>query len=131
MKALGSSNLLLAVNTYYGSTEDLPFDLRHKGISLVYSLAEDATKDEIDAVRVKLASTLVLALRHYINAPSTMGAQKEIVKQPAKNPPAFFSVTGKRLRELASQERTKFSSRCKQGERCTYDWSQHAEELPL
>ena len=71
LKALGTSNILLAINTYYGQTEDLPFDLRHKGISLIYSLAEDAPKNEIDAAREKLIATLVLALRHYINAAAT------------------------------------------------------------
>ena len=90
LKAVGSSNLLLAVNTHHGPTEELPFDLRHKGISLVYSLAEDAAKPEIDAARDKLVSTLVPALRHYIKAPSTTVALQEIVKQPAQNPPAFF-----------------------------------------
>ena len=100
LKAVGSSNLLLAVNTHHGPTEELPFDLRHKGISLVYSLAEDAAKPEIDAARDKLVSTLVPALRHYIKAPSTTVAQQEIVKQPAQNPPAFFFGKGETLARI-------------------------------
>jgi hypothetical protein len=90
LKAVGTANLLLVVNAHHGPTEDLPFDLRHKAISLVYSLAEDAQKEDIEAARDKLVSTLVPALRHYTNAPTTTAAQQEIVKQPAKYPPAFF-----------------------------------------
>ena len=62
IKAVGDTNLLLVVNAYHGATEDLPFDLRHKAISLVYSLADDADKTEIESAKRLLTSTLVKAL---------------------------------------------------------------------
>lgn len=104
IRAVGDSNLLLAVNSHYGPTEDLPFDLRHKGISLVYSLADDADKAEIEKVRQNLVSTLVSALRHYLNSPPALNLDVEIIKQPAKKPPAFFFGEGETLARIGEPE---------------------------
>jgi len=100
MKARGDDNLLLAVNTYHGPTEDLPFDLRHKGISLVYNLADDATKAEIEQARDKLTATLMLALRHYINMVPASAQELEAVRQPSKIRPAFFFEAGQTLARI-------------------------------
>ncbi|SPP97825.1 hypothetical protein [Bradyrhizobium vignae] len=53
-------------NTYYGSREELPFDLRHKAGPIQFHLPPDASKEQIVAERRKLKPVLVAALRPYL-----------------------------------------------------------------
>jgi hypothetical protein len=46
-RAKGNSFVLLVMNDHYGNYEDLPFDLRHKGGTIGFTLAPSASKTEI------------------------------------------------------------------------------------
>jgi hypothetical protein len=89
LKALGDDKTLLVMNTHYGSSDDLPFDLRHKGVSLHYALAPDADKAAIDDQRKRLVAQLIPALKHYV---AEVARDIPIVFSgwPAKRPPVFF-----------------------------------------
>lgn len=104
IKAVGDSNILLVVNTHYGPTEDLPFDLRHKAISLLYNLAPDAASAEIDKVKQELVSKLVPALRQYLKSSAAESDDIEIIKEPAITPPAFFFSEEKVLARIGVPE---------------------------
>lgn len=49
---------IMVLNAAYGARADLPFDLQHKAGPIFYTLAPDATKDQIKAVRKKLIADL-------------------------------------------------------------------------
>jgi hypothetical protein len=89
LRALGDSKTLLVMNTHYGSSDDLPFDLRHKGVSLLYNLPPDADKAAIGAERTRLISKLIPALKHYV-AEVAKQAPVTFERWPAKRPPVFF-----------------------------------------
>jgi hypothetical protein len=66
LKSLTDARVLMIQNTYYGSREELPFDLKHKAGPLQYYLAPNATKSEREAMAKALQKTLVTALRPYV-----------------------------------------------------------------
>jgi hypothetical protein len=45
---LGDGAILMVQNRYFGARDDLPFDLKHKAGPIQYSLAPDATKQQIE-----------------------------------------------------------------------------------
>ena len=49
---LGDELILLVQNTYYGTRDNLPFDLKHKAGSIQYRLAPDAANPEIAAAKM-------------------------------------------------------------------------------
>lgn len=51
LHVLTDKNILLVFNEHYGTHEDLPFDLRHKGGAIVFNLPSDAGRDAIGAQR--------------------------------------------------------------------------------
>lgn len=65
LRALTDRNVLLVFNGYYGTHEDLPFDLRHKGGSIVFNLPPKADRKLIEDERKKLGARFVCALRPY------------------------------------------------------------------
>ena len=67
---LTDANVLMVFNRYYGGHEDLPFDLRHKGGAIDFTLAPEAPKSRIDEERKKLKDRFVLALRPYLQKTS-------------------------------------------------------------
>lgn len=89
LKALGDDKTLLVMNTHYGDSDDLPFDLRHKGVSLHYALAPDADKTAIDEQRKRLVAQLIPALKHYV-AEVARDIPLVFFGWPAKRPPVFY-----------------------------------------
>lgn len=63
---LTDKKVLMVFNGHYGRHEDLPFDLRHKGGSINFTLPPDAGKERIDEERGKLKGRFVVALRPYL-----------------------------------------------------------------
>jgi hypothetical protein len=61
----GDYVLLAVMNTYYGSPENLPFDLKHRRWPVRYELNPDATKSQRNDVRGKLAKELAVILKLY------------------------------------------------------------------
>jgi hypothetical protein len=100
LKAHGDGRLLLIVNEHYGSTDDLPFDLRHKSVSFRYDLREDAEKEEIASAKKSLVVALVVALRQYIDTVPAAVENQQFNGWPAKRPPAFYFSAGERLVQI-------------------------------
>jgi hypothetical protein len=70
LHAATDEKVLLVFDTYYGGHEELPFDLRHKGGSVVFTLGPEAGKAEIADQKKELKDQLVRALKPYLtNAP--------------------------------------------------------------
>jgi len=66
LHARTDTNVLLVFNAHYGTHEDLPFDLRHKGGAIVFDLAPAAERDKIEAQRKALKHQFVVALRPFL-----------------------------------------------------------------
>jgi hypothetical protein len=63
------ARVVLVFNKYYGTHEDLPFDLRHKGGAVVFDLAHDADRKAITDVRRALAIDFVRKLKPFLQQP--------------------------------------------------------------
>jgi hypothetical protein len=61
--AVTDSKVILVFNRYYGQHENLPFDLRHKGGAVVFDLAPDAGREEINTSKRLLTDRFVAAIR--------------------------------------------------------------------
>jgi hypothetical protein len=70
LKSLSTHNILMLMNSHYGSRADLPFDLGHKGGPIFYDLPRDADKHTIEVQRKQLVGTLVEALRLFVPKPA-------------------------------------------------------------
>jgi hypothetical protein len=66
LHALGEEGVLLVLDEYYGGREFLPFDLQHLGGPIMYSLAPDASKDQIAVEHAKLRGQFVNHLRGFL-----------------------------------------------------------------
>jgi len=62
----GDNVLLAVMNTYYGSPENLPFDLKHRRWPVKFELSPDATKSQRTEARGKLAKELASILKLYL-----------------------------------------------------------------
>lgn len=69
LKSLTTENVLMVMNNHYGKREDMPFDLGYKGGPILYKLAPDASKLEIETEKKRLVGILVEALREYVPKP--------------------------------------------------------------
>jgi len=71
LNSLGHDRVVCVMNSAYGaaSATSLPFDMRHIKWPIEYFLPDDATTDEVKAVRADLARTLSAALRDILNIP--------------------------------------------------------------
>lgn len=67
LRALTDRNVLMVFNEHYGSHNDLPFDLRHKGGSIVFSLSPTADRKRIDDARKVLKDRFVGTLKPYLS----------------------------------------------------------------
>jgi hypothetical protein len=61
---------VLVFNKHYGTHEELPFDLRHKGGAVDFNLKPEASKGEIAAVRRMLTDAFVRKLRPFVEGPA-------------------------------------------------------------
>lgn len=70
LKSLGFSRLIPVMNTAYGepTAESMPFDLRHLRHPILFSLPEDASAEDIAAVKADLAKALRVALGAILNS---------------------------------------------------------------
>ena len=66
LHSLTGRAVIMVMNTYYGSHEDLPFNIRHKAGAIAFKLAPDASKAEIAAVAAQLKADFITALKPYI-----------------------------------------------------------------
>lgn len=78
--AIGDERILLVLNEFYGGRQFLPFDLQHHAGPIIYSLAPEASKEDIAAERAKLRGQFVGALRGFLK------------DGPAEQPVAFNAV---------------------------------------
>ncbi len=63
------ARLVLVFNTHYGTHEDLPFDLRHKGGAVVFGLDPRADRKEIAAACRVLAVDFARKLKPFLQQP--------------------------------------------------------------
>jgi hypothetical protein len=82
---LSNSFVLLVMNAHYGKHEDLPFDLKHKGGTIAFTLAPDAAKAEIERVWKTLRRRLVDEIGLCISARGEEGTKHTA-------PPASFEA---------------------------------------
>jgi hypothetical protein len=66
LRCIGDQRLIMVMNSAFGSLADLPFDLRHKAGPIVYELASEAGKADIETAKKKLAGELKTALREML-----------------------------------------------------------------
>jgi hypothetical protein len=78
LKSLRTERVLMIMNSHYGKRADMPFDLGHKGGPIMYTLAPDASREEIQREKKKLVSVLVDALGMYV--PKTVAVPFEGMK---------------------------------------------------
>jgi hypothetical protein len=78
--AICDERILLVLNEFYGGRQFLPFDLQHHAGPIIYSLAPEASKEDIAAERAKLRGQFVGALRGFLK------------DGPAEQPVAFNAV---------------------------------------
>lgn len=69
LKTLTTEYVLMVMNAHYGKRSDMPFDLGHKGGPIMYNLAPDATRKQIEDEKKKLVAVLVNALKEYVPKP--------------------------------------------------------------
>ncbi len=92
-KSLGDTAILMVHNQHYGSREDLPFDLKHKAGPIQYTLAPNASKQEIEAEKAKLKGQFVTALRPYLaKAPIPLTTKFPEIAA-ASSPAVFFEAS--------------------------------------
>jgi hypothetical protein len=92
LHARTDQNVLLVFNEHYGTHEDLPFDLRHKGGAVVFNLRPDADRKEIEAQKKALKSRFVGALRPYL-IQKTRQASVQFEETPYTfNRAAYFDI---------------------------------------
>jgi hypothetical protein len=88
LRALSDTAILMVQNVHYGDRDKLPFDLQHKAGPIQYRLAPGASKQEIEAEKTRLKTTLIAALRPYVAAEE--GRVPAFPEMRATSSPAFF-----------------------------------------
>lgn len=61
-EAIGWDRVILVMNTHFGESERLPFDLIHRRFPLTYTLGLDASEDERRATKKELVEDIVRAI---------------------------------------------------------------------
>jgi hypothetical protein len=70
LHACTDARVVLVFNKHYGTYEELPFDLRHKGGAVVFDLAPGAQKKDIEAQRKSLTDDFIRKLKPFGQLPS-------------------------------------------------------------
>ena len=83
--AIDNSHLFLVMNDHYGDHEDLPFDLRHKGGTVAFTLPPDAPKAEIDRIAKTLQKRFVKLMK------DALTNKAQTAKAASAAPPPPFS----------------------------------------
>ncbi|WP_298257223.1 hypothetical protein [Bradyrhizobium sp.] len=105
LKSRSTENVLMIMNGHYGKRADMPFDLGHKGGPIIYRLAPEATRQEIEAEKAKLVAVLADALREYLPEP----VHEPFVEMKPKIGQGLFFQEGEILgQNVHDQDKTKF-----------------------
>jgi hypothetical protein len=88
--ALGDTAILMVQNRFYGDRDALPFDLKHKAGPIQYSLAPDATPQQIKTEHARMRGTLTTALRPYLDQASASKPSTPFPETPVGPSPAVF-----------------------------------------
>ncbi len=108
LHALKEERVLLVLNTVYGGREFIPFDLQHLGGPIMYSLAADASKDEITAAQSELTGQFVTALRGFLKADMGTADEPAFPSVAATTSPAVWFEPGEVLAEFDRQTQYEF-----------------------
>lgn len=63
IRAKGFGRLILVMNDHFGSTDDLPFDVKSHSFPITYTLADANDEKQVKAVQDKLAERIATALK--------------------------------------------------------------------
>ena len=88
LRALTYRRVLMVFNAHYGTHEELPFDLRHRGGAIVFELAPEADRRQIETEKNKLTAKFVDALRLCLAGTAAPAAQFE--EMPATQSKATY-----------------------------------------
>jgi len=99
----GDEVLLTVMNTYFGSPEELPFDLKHRRWPVEFSLSLDVSNDDIKKERLKLAKQLANIFKEYLKAPA-VPKEPYIPQQPTLNPSAYWKEGEVLVQTLGSSD---------------------------
>jgi hypothetical protein len=72
------ARVVLVFNRHYGTHEDLPFDLRHKGGAVVFTLPPEADRSNIAAVRRTLGVDFIRKLKPFLQQPLRIKEQLSV-----------------------------------------------------
>ena len=97
LSALTDRKVLLVFNEHYGKHEDLPFDLRHKGGSIVFNLAPTASAQEIQEQKKKLKERFILALKPYLQKTTAAAPSHPFLETPSTFTKAAYFQKGEVL----------------------------------
>lgn len=78
-------------NAHYGAHEDLPFDLRHRGGAIVFTLPPGASTDSIKSEKRRLTREFAARLAHYVATPGAPSPATFIENPPTNNRAAYFN----------------------------------------
>jgi hypothetical protein len=110
IRAHGEEQVLLVLNEHYGAREFLPFHLQDLGGPIVYRLAPEAAKDEIDAEMAKLRGKFVGAIREFLkNASPAEQAQSSFKRVASTTSLAAWYAPGEPIADFDSQTQYAFS----------------------
>jgi hypothetical protein len=90
LRALTDKYVLLVFNESFGKHEDLPFDLRHKGGAITFSLAGDANTEQIRAAKRTLRADFVRRLKPYVSEAERRAVEPVVEAQPTFARAAYF-----------------------------------------
>jgi hypothetical protein len=111
LKSLTDRRVIVVFNKHYGSHTDMPFDLRHKGGAVTFTLAPDADAAMIKSERGSLASRFANALRVLL-AETKEQRPSELVGAPSTYCKAAYFERGEIIGEWGEagfNERIKYS----------------------
>jgi hypothetical protein len=102
LRALTDRKVLMVFNAHYGKHEELPFDLRHRGGAIVYNLAPEAEREQIEKQKKLLTARLVAALRLCLSGPHASAAPFD--ETPSIESRATYFRANERLAQVGIPE---------------------------
>jgi hypothetical protein len=111
LRAVSDRCVLMVFNEHFGKHEDLPFDLRHKGGSIVFDLAPDADQKRIDAEKKKLKDQFVAKLKPYLGKAAPAAAVPPFEETPSTFSNAAYFKKGEVLAQVGvpGEDEVRFS----------------------
>jgi hypothetical protein len=89
LHALTDKRILLVFNTAYGTHEELPFDLRHKGGAIVFNLSETATRPQAETAKRILKAAFIARLEPYL-AEVSRASEPALIETPSTDSKAMY-----------------------------------------